>query len=93
LETVDDPENHIAIDFDHWQCTKCHEGYPALEEYRECMKNQEGQICRVGSELHSFRIGEKKDFFVVNSIAVVIEEPHIPKPPAKHTTTATTFTT
>ena len=29
------------------------------------MKNQEGQICRVGSELHSFRIGEKKDFFVV----------------------------
>lgn len=49
LETVDDPENHIAIDFDHWQCTKCHEGYPALEEYKECMKNQEGQICRVGT--------------------------------------------
>jgi hypothetical protein len=55
----DDPENHIAIDFDRWQCTKCHEGYPTLEEYRECIKNH--QISRVGTELHSFQIGEKKD--------------------------------
>jgi hypothetical protein len=57
---MDDPENHIAIDFDNWQCTKCHEGYPTLEEYREYMKNQD-QISRVGCELHSFQIGEKKD--------------------------------
>jgi hypothetical protein len=57
----DDPENHMAIDFDHWQCTKCHEGYPTLEEYREGMKNREDQISRVGKELYSFQIGENKD--------------------------------
>ncbi|KAH8781757.1 hypothetical protein F5882DRAFT_500081 [Hyaloscypha sp. PMI_1271] len=58
---MDDPENHIAIDFDNWQCTKCQEGYPTLEEYREYTKNQGNQISRVGNELYSFQIGEKKD--------------------------------
>jgi hypothetical protein len=58
---MDDPENHIAIDFDNWQCTTCHEGYPTLEEYREYTKNQGDQISRVGNELYSFQIGEKKD--------------------------------
>ncbi|KAE9373077.1 hypothetical protein N431DRAFT_544234 [Stipitochalara longipes BDJ] len=55
-----DPENHIAIDYDNWQCATCHGGFPTVEEYREARK-QEAQISRIGSELHPLYTGEKKN--------------------------------
>jgi len=55
-----DPESHIAIDYDEWQCETCHGGYPTLEEYREARK-QDVQIDLIGKEVHAFRIGQATD--------------------------------
>ncbi len=57
----EDPENHIAIDFDGWQCQTCQEGFPTLEEYKQFIREDEGRITRVGLELYSLRIGSPKD--------------------------------
>jgi hypothetical protein len=53
---ADDPENHVAIDYDEWQCQTCHEGYPTLDEWKsfKCKTNL------VGNGLHTFTIGELK---------------------------------
>jgi len=53
---ADDPENHVAIDYDEWQCQTCHEGYPILDEW----KSFKCKTSLVGNGLHTFTIGEPK---------------------------------
>jgi hypothetical protein len=47
---ADDPINHVAIDYDNWQCPTCHEGYPTVEEWKRFNEDQYGKTSLVGTD-------------------------------------------